>query len=510
MSMGRFWAPALLGLLALAPGAARAQATLPFAIEVGPAFTIDGLNGIQSYACGSAKVGDGVKWLIVTGMCQGIHGFSANKADQPNNFPSKSGNPDLIVVDPAARKVWKYPLSKLSLGDSFNVAALSASNCAATQVGDILYVVGGYGTDKGARAPGDMVTFSTLTAINLPVAIQAIINGQAPDQALQQLTDPYFQVAGGGLAALNGQFHLVFGQIFNGLYSPVNMSAELPFQQQYLSRDFVFTVNTQPNLAYQSVANVSLANADGSSTVRRDFTLAPALFPGATPAPVIGIYGGVFRAQGFGAYTNPIYISGLSKPAGCPPEPGITPGEDTSFEQLLSQYDCAALPLYDATGQDMYTIFFGGISANSVDPANGALKRDPVKLANRGKKIIQDGVPYIQTISATRRMANGASAGYILPPTMQGYLGAGARLWVDPTLPLSQNGVVLLEKLSCPTVVGYIFGGIQASGPYSTQSTQVPPTVASNQFIPVRVVPGNAQARPMPPAPTPVDVIIVD
>src|SRR5262249_4510636 len=220
--------------------------------------------------------------------------------------------------------------------------------------------------------------------------IQAIINGQAPDAAFQQVNSPYFKVAGGGLSSLGGQFYLTFGQSFDGLYSPVNMHQELSFQQQYYSRVLVFTYAVKPTPSFQIVANVSLARADGSDIRRRDFTQTPMLLPGPAPTPVIAISGGVFRSTGFGAYMNPFYISGLTAPAGNPPEQKVTPGEDLSFEQLLSQYDCAALPLYDGNGQDMFTVFFGGISANYVDPATGVLKRDPVKLTSQGKKIVQD------------------------------------------------------------------------------------------------------------------------
>ena len=79
-----------------------APASLPFAIKLGDPFTVDGMPGLQSYACGSANVGGSTKWLFVARTVGGVHGFSANSAKQGHNFPRSGANTNVFVVDPAA------------------------------------------------------------------------------------------------------------------------------------------------------------------------------------------------------------------------------------------------------------------------------------------------------------------------------------------------------------------------------------------------------------------------
>jgi hypothetical protein len=477
---------------AAAPGVA---VTVPFELSLGAPFAIDGVPGLQSYAWATANV-EGTKWLLVGGLAAGVHGFGAEQSQLGQNFPASRANHQVLVVDPVKQQAWSSSLDALpaSLAEP-----LEASSCAYCQSGPTLYIAGGYGRSSSAQTSGNMITFSTLTIIDVPGAIRAVMAGAPLAGSLQQISDPIFQVAGGSLASLNNQFYLCFGQTFSGLYSPVAGDPYTTFQQNYLTSVNVFQITAEPNPRVSFEQTIALDSAPGGPLRRRDFTCAPAIVGAGTPA--IGIYGGVFSPEGFAAYFNPIYITGLTNPSGGGAA-SITPGLDKSFRQLLSQYSCPALPVFDPGSGDMHTLFFGGISAYWYNATAGTLVKDSAQMANGGRQIIRDGMPYISTISGLRRGADGTSTGYIAPVSLPGLMGASGEFLLDPATPTSANGVVQLDQISGPTRVGYLFGGIQSTGPYSTQAKEQPATTASNQWIPVTITPGPAQAIAMPAEPT--------
>jgi hypothetical protein len=64
-----------------------------------------------------------------------------------------------------------------------------------------------------------------------------------------------------------------------------------------------------------------------------------------------------------------------------------------------------------------------------------------------------------------------------------GYFGASAAFFQNPSLPTYANGVVQLDKLTGPTVLGYMYGGIQALVP------DFGPSVATPDVFLVTLVP---------------------
>ena len=77
-----------------------AGAALPFSIELGEPFTIEGAPGLHSFAQASATVDGGTKWLFVGGRTGGLHGFVAPTRDQPDNaFAPADANLSLVVID---------------------------------------------------------------------------------------------------------------------------------------------------------------------------------------------------------------------------------------------------------------------------------------------------------------------------------------------------------------------------------------------------------------------------
>jgi hypothetical protein len=469
--------------------------TLPFSLDLGLAYSIPGVGGLQAYAAGSADV-DGTKWLLVGGLTRGVHGFAPETGLLGENFPKTSGNARLIVVDPSARRCWSCPVDALT---GIDTAPLRSADAASCQEGDTLYLVGGYGHSATAPYPGGMTTFSTLTAIDLPKAIKAIIAGKSPDGSATQVSDPRLKATGASLEKMGDTFYLLFGQTFDGLYSPVMGGQSAPFSQSYRQSVLTFTLTAGPALGLASVKII-----DTSTTLpagrRRDYSTAPALFPspipGAPEVPTIGIYGGVFQSQGFSAFLTPIYLQCVSGDG-----QKILPGEDANARQLLSQYACPVLPVYDPATSSTITVFFGGISQYRYDPDTGKLVKDQASLSQDGTHILRDGMPYVDTVSALRRGSDGTSAGFILAPRMPGFLGSSGQLLIEPDVAGASGGVVRLDRLKGPTTIGVIFGGIRSSSLYSTQSNEKPPTVASDLFIPVILKPGSSRVIAMPPKP---------
>jgi len=507
--------------------------TLPFSVELGMPFTFDGVPGLHSYSFAHAEI-DGTKWLLVGGRGTGLHGFELPTPNNPvNSFPPSGANDRLWVIDIANRKVWSQTLSNLAqleppLPPSIDIHQFQATNALACQIEDNLYVVGGYGYSPAATTAGQMMTFPQLSRFHVKGLVQAVMNGQSIAGFVQQVSDNRLKLTGGEMLpmpnASSMQLCAVFGQSFDGLYSVSVAGTGDVFQQKYSEVIRVFSVTENP-LAIGSdyqiyptpfVGNFTPPVVDGYPYVdflrvrpyhRRDLNVLPAISPAGGAR--IGVYGGVFRPGQFDGYLNPIYIDGTTvinfEREGVPVSYStFSPGTDHKFEQLLSQYRCAALPVFDSASGQMVTVFFGGISSYRYDSDANRLIKDPLRLAPNGRPIV-DGVPFIQTVSALAVDKNGTSTGYILPITMPGYLGAEADLLIDPAVPQSANGVIQLDKLSGPTTIGYLFGGIQAFGPYTGELEQQgvkPTSIAYNQFIPVTITPSNSSATPMPPKPS--------
>jgi hypothetical protein len=99
----------------------------------------------------------------------------------------------LWAVDRTEKASYALPLNPNS---SF-YSTLSLINTQSTQVGDYLYITGGFGWSNDFQ---NEVSWPTVTVINVPNAIQAIRNGNweafASNTTVQQLTSGSVQVTG--------------------------------------------------------------------------------------------------------------------------------------------------------------------------------------------------------------------------------------------------------------------------------------------------------------------------
>ncbi|MFN3445415.1 MAG: T9SS type A sorting domain-containing protein, partial [Bacteroidia bacterium] len=123
---------------------------------------------------------------------------------------------------------------------------------------------------------------------------------------------------------------------------------------------------------------------------------------------------------------------------------------NNGFNQYLSQYHSANIPIFDSSNQNMYTIFLGGISQF---------------YANENGQIVQnDSVPFVKTISYVKRDVNGNLSEHRFTTEMPGFIGAGAEFIPSDELTSYHNEVLKLNSNNSDSIlVGYVVGGINSS-----------------------------------------------
>lgn len=499
-------APAACVLLALAcgptpaptppPPPPPATGDVPYSLTL-EAFSIDGLPGLHSYA----YAGTANQAVLLAGRTNGLHGFEpSRKAAEFPSFPTEYANNVIYLVDLTQRKL----LGQATIDNLPKPYAnqLQASNTQYYLDGDWLYVAGGYGPDPST---GVMATLPLLTVIDFQALVQTLSSGGALDATfaganMAMFQHPALAITGGDVQLLGNQFLVVYGQRFDGVYTPGGGQVS----QEYSNSVRVFTVSTARGESGLELA-VTYQGADPNSTSgmdpdnpyhRRDLNVAPAMSPSGQER--IGVYGGVFKGGRMEGYEEPIYITAdsLSQPL------GLLIQEDTAAHQLLSQYDCAQLQLYSTSRQTMYSTFFGGMSYYYWEESCSCLQHDTLDL-NMGI----DGLPFINSISTLQVTGAGTAqflhTGATFPPASAmpqckaadgtwvnaDLLGSETKLILVPNLPLTTNGVLQLDSIQETTVIGYLVGGIASTAAYgSTQGV----TCASDQIYQLTLNPSQA------------------
>ncbi len=388
----------------------------PFTIQVEP---IGGINipGIHSFAF--AQSGD--KWLFIGGRTNGLHGLNSNDGFDPTYI-----NNTVMVVDTATWQLYSASLNQLpnSIADP-----LRCTNMEYIQSGNHLYMVGGFGYDSTLF---HFLTYPTLTAINVDTMINAVMNALPIASSIRQITDTNFTVCGGELEKLGADYYLIFGQKFTGRYDHV---AGPLFTQLYSDKIKKFNITDNDTTITVSSFTYQM---DTTNFHRRDFTTAPIIETNGSFG--IGAYGGVFQKTADLPYREPITIDALGTSV------------DTSYHQIMSQYTCAVMPMYDSVKLNMYTTFFGGISVNDYNDSTSTLVYDTL-------------VPFINDITTLTVNAFGVHSEALMPSHFYDRLGANAKFIPNPHLAYFNNGVLKLNNLPANSQIlaGYMFGGIRAN-----------------------------------------------
>lgn len=452
---------------------------LPFKLEVVEVHNSQ-MPGFHSSSVGRS----GSKCLILGGRVVGLHGFASS-----NNFPRTTANTQAIVIDPASNST----LGAIDIVQNLPASLagpLTATNQESTQVGNDLYVIGGYGKDLLTQ---QMTTFGSIIRVDVAGLCSAIVAKQTDIQSFfTQIpdTDNRLKVTGGGLKHHQGKFYLVYGQNFTGEYSVQNSDynrAGGQFQK-YTQRIAEFTLNVDLTIGAFSEIQPSIFDPQLPFN-RRDLNVVDVIAADGV-SPAVTIYGGVFKAGQIAGHTAPIDLQ-----YGSPPAVTVQSG----FTQGLNHYDCAHVTIFNDADRSSYTTLFGGISQFHYDPQSRTLIRDAFNLP-------VDGLPFIDTISTIQRLPNsGQFAQFIQPQSMPGLLGAQAEFIHSSVLEsngaLFPNSVIKLSAIKDRTLVGHIVGGIESKGPYSGLVKENPSTIATTRLFEVWITPSPTDVFPMPEIP---------
>lgn len=408
--------PILTILLAALAGVSFAQTNFDLAIEE---VTLPNAPGLQSYVVGQHNG----KWLLLGGRTDGLH------QRQPfASFLAADNNTVAYVVDPANLQVWSNPISNLPTPIYEQV---QSTNMEFVQRDTVLYITGGYGYSATA---GDHITHPYLTAVNVPSAIQSIINGNGIENSMRYLNDNRVAITGGYMHVLNDVFYSVGGQFFEGRYNPMGPTHGPGFTQVYTEAIKKFEIIDDGNTL--AITNYT-ETVDAANLHRRDYNLVPQIFPNGELG--FTAFSGVFRPDADLPWHNSVDIT----------ETGYTVNND--FDQLLSQYHSSHLPIYDQANNEMHTLFFGGMARYYYDQS--------------GTLIDDENVPFVKTISLVTRNANGDMTEQNLELQMPAFLGSGAEFVPVESVSYMIGEVLDLNTLTPaePTLVGYIFGGIEST-----------------------------------------------
>ena len=501
-------------LLCLVTNAAQARAqsatgVVPFevrleAVDVSkPPFV--GAPKLQSFVIAQSSSGN--EWLLVGGRTNGFHGFAP--PDDPN-FSYANANTRIWVIDlDSAPHVASYDLGKLPAALMPVRDQLSSTNMQGYQDGNTLYLTGGYGINYGGA--GSLVTYSMLTAINVDNLIKAVSSGRESDVPAQIRFsgDPTgrLQVTGGEMLKLGDYFYLVFGQSFIGQYTPCVVPSTPPApacQQVYTDQVRRFRVTRDSNGNPVIDNNSYWAFQDSANFHRRDLNITPTILVDGTEG--IAAYSGVFvppdadNPEANLPWRYPVYISGpaASRAAAAAqvirthpadhsarvnaaraaaqasptatPTP-VPPRTDYTFEQRMNSYASANLLFYDPSAKTMYTTLFGGIGHHYYDYATKTIVSagGPPGLVPGpdGKPVFNDVVPFSNSIVTLVRGASGRTVELVHDDPLPAFVGAETHFVPLPSTRTMLYGntdeIFDLAKLTRPTPLGYLYGGIRAT-----------------------------------------------
>ncbi len=412
-------------------------------------FPIPNLPGLQAYVIGESAG----KWLVIGGRKDGLHQRQPFAA-----FDVAGMNNSMYVLDPNTQTVWSKPLSTLPTS---MVEQLQSTNMEFRQVGNTLYIIGGYGYSNTA---GDHVTYPYLTAVDVAGAIDAIVNNQPLTPHFRQLQDERVRVTGGYLDLLGDYFYLAGGQNFMGRYNPMGPNHGPGFFQEYTNEIRRFKIVDDGNTL--TLTNYE-AWRDTQNLHRRDYNMVPQIFPDGKQG--FTMFSGVFQYGQDLPWLNTVDVDSMGFSV------------NNAFNQHLNQYHTAHLALYNAAENQMHTIFFGGISQFQVDDVTGFLIEDVE-------------VPFVKTISMVTRFSDGQMT-EVKIGDMPYLTGASAEFVAHPDVPRYENGVLRFDEIDADTILaGYILGGIQSSQPNIFFINTGVESVAANRLFKVFLVKNAASA----------------
>ena len=421
-------------VLGLIRTTAYTQSSPPFTLSL-EEVTYPDWPGLHSFVSGEWEG----RRLVMCGRTGGLHGFLP-----PNPFTPLEANKEVWMFEPETGAMWEASTDGLP---SEVQAQLQSTNPQAFQRGQYLYIIGGYGREPLGT---DMVTFPTLTAVDLQALAEALEAGTEIAGAFRSISDPMLEITGGEVGMIGDTIYVFGGHSFTGEYSK---PAGPQFTQVYTNQLTSFTLTDDGEVL--SIDNIHI-RTDTIAFHRRDLNFEPMMQADGSPALIA--LSGVFQYESDAVWYEPVIVTDTGYVV------------DEAFMQKMNNYTCPVISMYDAPDGTNYHTLLGGISQNWYDESDGTLIEDL-------------NVPFVNDITTIIRAADGLMEQFIQPVTLSGLLGSNAEFWVSADVPVYENGVIKLHEITTETCIGYMFGGIDALIPNFTPST------ASNVLLKVCIVP---------------------
>jgi hypothetical protein len=411
-----------------------------FSFTVTPASQFTNLPPLQSFVFAQTDS----CWLLFGGRTNGFHGF----AEPDTDFPFKKANKFIYVYNSYTSKL-----------DSMSVAYLpellreqyTSSNMEHTQIGNYVYVAGGYGEINMGKPDSTWITHKTLSRVNVSNMIAAVQSNDSAGLKKSVVYDsnPFVASTGGEMFKLpDNKFYLAVGHRFTGPYSSSNAI------QVYLDSVHVFTLTENDTMIKVNSGSFQYISDNLPDSVtqfrRRDLLVTPSVINGGKDIGLT-IYGGVFTAASGVPFRNPIYLSG-----------GATPSYqlDTSYIQSSNIYSTANFVMYDAKNDRLYTTAFGGIG-DTTTPTD----------ANFTKLIM----------TINRDFKANKTSSIFNSSALADYVGAESVFIPAKGMPMFNKAYSIIDFNALKAgkqLIGHIYGGIISKGPKWNPASN--PTKASN------------------------------
>ena len=451
----------------------------PYTLEIN-ATELSNAPSLQSFAHGI----EGDNWLLFAGRTNSIDGngglHNLNNDYAAGSFPPPSYNNNIYVYNHV-----KDSTSVISIDEMMNrmkahfpnnykaakenESVFRNSNAQVKQLGEFLYVVGGYGPESVNAPSKKYITYNNVARIHIPSLIN-LVQGNYSAVVKKSLfaigSDQQLAATGGELQAIGSTLYLVGGHNFSYNTPQKYQDAAYPFTVKDSSHFLTVSVQTPVTDVIDPTSPV----ADDISTMRRrDGPILPNIYK----SPVItsglqqgfAFYGGVFKPgsdSNLQAWNDAVYFH----PSWANNDGKLFTQDKAYNQENYNVYSCPNFVVYDESNKTSNSFLIGGIGDGMFDTSGNL------------SGFTNTGV-HIQTNIATLPLR---SSNKILKKNLfakkdkneQPFYGAEAIFFPNEAL----SNVVVGKTKSSPGVtteifdmskfgdgdvtVGYIFGGIEA------------------------------------------------
>ncbi|MEN0002570.1 MAG: hypothetical protein AAF798_00455 [Bacteroidota bacterium] len=332
----------------------------PFTISIEEDTTRPHLPALHSFVLATSDE----NWLLFAGRTNGMHDFGGDHYED-GSFPHVDFNRHFFVCDATTCDSLPVSIVPIPYQDIFK-----ATNLQHVQIGNDLYVSGGYGENP----TGDTVwterwdTYDIIAKIDVPALVAAVKtqDAAAAVEAMMFGQDKMVEATGGEFFKMGDYFYLAGGHIYNGFFSSEAAKRKDTLGvQTYLNAVHRFKLEEREGqLVVSDASKITDGKTDSTTQFRRrDLPIAKTLQAtesGLTSA--ISLYAGVFTSpqnkipelKANANFTHPIHI--------------FQDGSyhiDTTYTQNLNVYAAPNFVVYDGTANTYHTTIIGGIGDGS-------------------------------------------------------------------------------------------------------------------------------------------------